>query len=209
MVGVDLGIVRPVVTSNNHFCGKRRWKELEARIFRLRRKLQAKGTKSAKRHLRKLSGKLLRQRRDYDHLLSRLIVDSTSFGGTIAMGNLTGIRSHVTQKHGKQSRCLHSWSFAQVSSFVDYKGEEQGQRVVVVDPRYTSQTCNRCGFTSKANRQSQGVFFCGQCGYQLNADLNAARNIRAKYVAQLANIGTSFVGGPLSDSLSSQATCVA
>ena len=209
VVGVDLGIVRPAVTSNNHFFGERRWKELENRIFRLRRKLQGKGTKSAKRHLRKLSGKLLRQRRDHDHLLSRRIVDNTPAGGTIVVENLTHIRARVKQRHGEQSRRLHTWSFAQLRSFLDYKGEERGSLVVAVDPRHTSQTCSCCDYTAKSNRRSQGAFCCGQCSYHLNADLNGARNIAAKYMVQLASLGTSFAGGSLSDGLSSQATQVA
>jgi len=204
VVGVDLGLVRPAVTSNNHFWGQPRWKELEARIFRLRRKLQAKGTKSAKRHLRQLSGKRLRQRRDHDHVLSRRIVDHTPAGGTIVVENLTGIRARVKQRQGPQARRVHSWSFAQLRAFLAYKGEERGQRVVAVDPRHTSQTCNRCGYTRKANRQSQGAFCCGACGYQLNADLNGARNIRDKYMVQLAGMGTSCAGGSPSDDLSSQ-----
>jgi len=53
VVGVDLGINRPAVTSNNAFLGKRHWKAVEGRYFRLTRALQKKGTKSAKRHLRK------------------------------------------------------------------------------------------------------------------------------------------------------------
>ncbi|HEY4384000.1 MAG TPA: hypothetical protein VGN34_05930, partial [Ktedonobacteraceae bacterium] len=54
MIGVDLGLNRPAVTSNRHFLGSRHWKEVDRRTFRLRRKLQSKGTKSAKRHLKKL-----------------------------------------------------------------------------------------------------------------------------------------------------------
>ena len=73
VIGVDLGLNRPAVTSNRRFLGDRQWKEQERRIFRLRRKLQAKGTKSAKRHLKKLSGKLFRQRKDHDHVLSKRI----------------------------------------------------------------------------------------------------------------------------------------
>lgn len=60
VVGVDLGLVRPAVTSTRQFLGNRSWKEIELRRFRLKRKLQSKGTKSARRHLKKLSG---RQRR--------------------------------------------------------------------------------------------------------------------------------------------------
>ncbi len=116
VVGVDLGIVRPAVTSNNHFLGKRQWREQEARIFRLRRKLQAKGTKSSKRHLRKLSGKLFRQRRDHDHVLSKRIVQATPEGGTIVLENLTDIRKRVKPRHGKQSRRLHNCIHGRSSS---------------------------------------------------------------------------------------------
>ena len=203
VVGVDLGLVRPAVTSNNHFLGSRCWREQEARIFRLRRKLQAKGTKSAKRHLRKLSGKLLRQRRDHDHVLSKRIVQATPPGATIVLENLTHIRSRVTQRQGPQARRLHSWSFAQLQAFTRYKAADRGQRVVLVDPRHTSQTCNHCGHTSRANRPKQAVFQCQGCDYQLNADLSAARNIAAKY--HLASIGTPLAGGPPSNGLSSPA----
>jgi len=64
VVGVDLGLNRPAVTSARQFLGEKHWKEQERRTFRLKRKLQAKGTRSAKRHLKKLSGKQFRRRRD-------------------------------------------------------------------------------------------------------------------------------------------------
>jgi putative transposase len=64
VIGVDLGLNRPAVTSARQFLGEKHWKEQERRIFRLRRMLQKKGTKSAKKHLKKLSGKRFRQRRD-------------------------------------------------------------------------------------------------------------------------------------------------
>ncbi len=57
-IGVDLGINRLAVTSHPRFFGGKRIKETNNRLFRLRRSLQAKGTKSAKRHLKKLSGRL-------------------------------------------------------------------------------------------------------------------------------------------------------
>ncbi len=193
VVGVDLGISRPAVTSNRKFYGERHWRELDNRIFRLRRKLQAKGTKSAKRHLRKLAGKLLRQRRDHDHVLSRRIVDNTALGGTMVLENLKGISSRVRLRKGEGQRRLHTWSFAQLQGFVRYKAEERGQRVALIDPRHTSQTCSRCGFQHRNNRTSQSVFGCKQCGYQLNADLNASYNIRAKYI--LASGGTPAAGG--------------
>lgn len=191
--GVDLGLVRPAVTSDNLFFGSRQWREVDHRYFRLRRSLQAKGTPSAKRHLRKLAGKVNRFRRDCDHVLSRRIVDSVTPGATIVVENLVNIRSRVRQRGPEARRRLHSWAFAQFRSFLEYKAEGAGCQVRGVDPRHTSQACSRCGYIHRSNRRSQSLFLCRECGFQLNADLNAARNIAGKY---LAGAGMPGSGGP-------------
>lgn len=184
VVGVDLGINRPAVTSNNHFLGQRRWKATEGRSFKSIRALQKKGTKSAKRHLRKLKRRRARFRKDADHVLSRQIVASAEPGATIVLENLKDIRKRMQAKRRSQTkRRMHSWPFARLKAKIEYKAEERGCTVVVVDPRHTSQACSRCGHTARNNRRSQSAFICRQCGYQLNADLNAARNIAAKYRA--------------------------
>jgi len=193
VIGVDLGLNRPAVTSSKHFLGERRWKEQERRIFRLRRKLQAKGSKSAQRHLKKLSGQLLRQRKDHDHVLSKRLVQHTPDGATIVLENLTDIRDRVTHKKGEGQRRMHSWSFAQFHAFLSYKAQAKGIQVVKIDPRHTSQTCSHCGYQARNNRRSQSLFLCRSCGYCLNADLNASMNIRSKY---LASIGTPFASAP-------------
>ena len=190
IVGVDLGLAQPAVTSNNHFLGRRRWRNIEARRFKLRRALQKKGTKSASRHLRRLRGQQRRFRRDCDHVLSKQIVQSVPQGGTVALENLKDIRVSIKTRHGAQSRRLHSWSFAQLRSFIEYKAEERGCTVAGVDPRHTSQACSRCGHVARNNRRSRGWFRCRACGFQLHADLNGARNIAAKYRASPSMSGT-------------------
>ncbi len=204
VVGVDMGVTRAAVSSDNRFHGERRWRELEARDFRLRRALQKKGTKSAKRHLKRLSGKTTRRRRDHDHVVSRRIVDGAPVGATIAVENLTNIRSRVKAKkaNGGQRR-LHSWSFASLRVMIAYKAEDRGIRVEGVDPRHTSQTCHRCSFQHRSNRRSQAEFWCRSCGYRTNADRNGALNIAAKL---LASRGMTTAGGPPSIGLSSPAS---
>jgi putative transposase len=200
VIGVDLGMNRPAVTSTRQFLGERGWKEQERRTFRLKRRLQAKGTRSAKRHLKKLSGKQFRRRRDHDHVLSKRIVQNAPEGATVVLENLKNLRETSAMGRGKHDskkrdnkRRLHSWSFAQLYSFVEYKAEARGIRVVKIDPRHTSQTCSKCQHQHRSNRRSQSLFKCRECGYTLNADLNAAYNIREKY--SLASVGTpSLVG---------------
>ncbi|GHO50781.1 RNA-guided endonuclease InsQ/TnpB family protein [Ktedonospora formicarum] len=162
VIGVDLGLTHPAVIPTRHFLGERRWKEQERRIFRLRRKLQAKGTKSAKCHLRRLSGKLFRQRKDHDHVLSKRIVQHAAPGSTIVLENLTHIRARARMRKGEGQRRLHSWSFAQFHTLLTYKAQEKGISVVKVDPRHTSQTCSRCGHQARQNRRSQSLFL-GSC----------------------------------------------
>src|SRR2546421_4767295 len=201
VIGVDLGLNRPAVTSNRHFLGERRWKEQERRIFRLRRKLQKKGSQSAKRHLKKLSGKRFRQRKDHDHVLSKRIVQNAHPGATIVVENLSHMRERAQMRKGEGQRRLHSWSFAQFHAFLSYKAEARGMLVVSIDPRHTSQTCSRCGYQARNNRRSQSLFHCRCCGYQLNADFNASLNIREKHLVFLANLGISSTGGSSSSGL--------
>lgn len=52
-------------------------------------------------------------------------------------------------------------------------------RVEKINAAYTSQTCSTCGHCAPENRESQAAFRCTACGYQVNADVNAARNIAA------------------------------
>ena len=196
VVGVDLGIAQPAVTSTNRFLGKPVWKAIEGRLFYLKRQLQRKGSKSATRHLRKVRGKQARFRRDCDHVLSKQIVRAALPGATLVLENLTDIRTRSKMKQQtRTSRRIHAWSFAQLKSFIAYKAEERGCTVAGVDPRHTSQTCSCCWHVARNNRRSRGRFVCRVCGFELHADLNAARNIAAKYHASR---GRSPTGGLLS-----------
>lgn len=189
VVGVDLGLNRPAVTSEAMFLGQRRWKDIEKRYFRLTRSLQSKGTKSAKRHLKALRHRRARFRKDCDHVLSKRIVESVEPGSVIVLENLTNTRHRTKQRGRVQRRRHHSWSYAQLRTFVTYKAEERGCMVAAIDPRNTSRTCPRCGHVHKRNRPEQSAFRCLDCGYELNADLAAARNFAAKYLA-----GTGMTG---------------
>ncbi len=178
-IGIDLGMNRLAVTSHPRFFGGKRIKETNNRFFRLRRSLQTKGTKSAKRHLKKVSGRLQRFQKDANHVVSKQIVCACQPGDTLVMENLTDIRER-TRGHRKQRRAMSNWSFRQLQGFIAYKATYRGVTVEFVDARYSSQACSRCGHIDKRNRVSQSVFSCKHCGYQQNADLNAADNLASR-----------------------------
>jgi putative transposase len=178
VVGVDLGIARPAVTSNNRFLGQKRWKAIEGRYFKLIRALQKKSTKSARRRLRKVNRHRARFRKDADHVLSKQIVATADSGASIVLENLKDIRKRMQAKRRTATRRrMHSWPFASLKTKIEYKAEERGCTVVAVDPRHTSQRCSCCGHTARTNRRSQSVFICRQCKYQLNADYVELHNL--------------------------------
>ena len=187
VVGVDLGICRPAVMSSgdgkfNKFLGEKKWADRERRLYSYRRILQRKGTKSAKRKLKVLGGKVNRFRKECDHMLSRKLVDSVPAGTTLVFENLKDIRDRCGVGNGKaQNRRMHRWSFDRLFFMVDYKATIKGLKVAKVDPRNTSRRCSRCGLTKKSNRKDQSHFECKSCHHTLNADLNGARNVAQKF----------------------------
>jgi len=65
------------------------------------------------------------------------------------------------------------------------KLEARNKVLVLVNPKFTSQTCNKCGYKYKDNRKSQSNFTCIQCGHTDNADVNAALNIKDRGIKVL------------------------
>jgi putative transposase len=106
----------------------------------------------------------------------------------------------------KQRRDLHNWNFYQLEQFITYKAQAKGIKVEYVDSRYTSQKCSRCGYISRSNRQFQSIFKCKQCGFSLNADLNAARNIRQNYLDAICYPGKAVVNQPIKETFASNRT---
>ncbi|MFN3428975.1 MAG: RNA-guided endonuclease InsQ/TnpB family protein [Candidatus Sericytochromatia bacterium] len=195
VVGVDLGIVNPATDSRGTYYGTDHWRVVEGRRYEHRRRLQAKGTKSARRRLKKLSGKARRFRRDCDHVLSKQLVRSVEPGTTLVFEDLTDIRSRARARK-EQRRRLHAWSFHQLQAFAEYKAAARGVLVVYIDPRYTSQKCSNCGHRERGNRRSQERFSCKVCRHQANADVNAAVNIRASYlISQGCPVNQPIVSG--------------
>ena len=185
-LGVDLGIVTIATTSDGEFVNQgagpvhAHVNTVRARYTQTRRKLQKKGTKSAKRLLRKRSGREKRFARDVNHCISKALVGTAKDTGRgIALENLAHIRSRTTVRTG-QKRVLHSWAFFQLRAFIAYKAAGSGVRVVFVDPRNTSRMCHQCGHIDKASRKSQARFLCTSCGCACHADVNAAVNISVR-----------------------------
>lgn len=133
-IGVDLGIVNIATTSDGTILSGRRLERYRKRMRHNVAKLQAKHTKSAERRLKALRRREGRFATDTDHVISKTIVttaERTSRG--IALEDLRGIRQRVTAKKDQRYQ-LHSWAFARLGDFVEYKARRAGVAVVHVDP---------------------------------------------------------------------------
>lgn len=179
-LGIDRGIRKLAVTSNNKFYAGGQVRRTCQKYQNIRNKLQKCGSRSAKRHLVRLSGREQRFKANVNHIISKSIVSTLNPGDTIVLEALSGIRNKRMRK--KQRTEVNSWSYYQLEQFLTYKSLAKSIYIEYVDARYTSQRCNKCGHIKRSNRKSQSDFECKRCGFRLNADLNAARNIVLKHL---------------------------
>jgi putative transposase len=186
-LGIDLGVNRVAVTSDKKFHTAKRIRHKKACYKRTRRSLQANGSRSAKRALKRVSGRERRFVADTNHCVSKQIVaDAQASNQRIVLEDLNGIR-----ETGK-AKCVHEWSFAELQQMIRYKAARAGVEVVTVSPQYTSQTCSRC--LHLGVRPSQSNFQCRDCGYRINADLNGAKSIALRH--DLVAMGRYFCEYP-------------
>lgn len=179
VLGIDFGVVNLAFDSQGRSYSGSAIEAARQHYARRRGGLQRRGSKAAKRRLKKLSGKEARFRKHVNHCISKEIVANAERDRlAIAVEDLTHIRKRVKARKAQRNR-LHGWAFAQLRQFVAYKAQLAGIPMVAIDPRNTSRTCPECGVIDRANRKTQATFSCIHCGHAAAADYVAARNIRA------------------------------
>jgi putative transposase len=175
-LGIDMGVINLAVDNDGEFYSDDSVDKVREKTDIIKSALQSSGTKSAKRHLGKLSGRESRFRRSVNHKISKDIVSRAKCTHRqIALEELSGIGE--TKVRHSQRRRHKSWAFSQLRGFIEYKSKIAGVQVKFVDPCNTSRTCPRCGFVSKSNRKSQSIFLCQSCGFASHADIVGAINI--------------------------------
>jgi IS605 OrfB family transposase len=188
-VGVDMGIVNLATCSDGEVFTGELVENRRVQLTKLRSNLQRKGTRSAKRHLKRLSKKESRFKTDVNHCISKKIVKKAKALGMgikiedLSFDNQEPVMS-FTQKQRDHHARLGKWAFSQLSDYMSYKARRYKVTLLKVNPAYTSQKCSKCGHTEKDNRLSQAEFCCKSCGFTRNADLNAAINISRAAINQ-------------------------
>ena len=208
-VGIDLGVKRLATLSDgSYFNNPQFFKKYQSQLRLKQRKLArqkrfGKNWNKTVKQISKLHTKIKRCRLDHLHKVSHsitsrfniLLVEDLKLKNMTksAKGTLENKGKNVKQKSGLNRSMLDS-GLGILLNQLKYKTEFQDGVFQPVNPIYTSQTCSCCGHVDSKNRISQSNFKCVQCSFVMNADENAAINIKSSGLELLPltwNIGSS------------------
>jgi IS605 OrfB family transposase len=187
VIGVDLGRRDIATTSTGNSWSGEKIQATRDRYSKVRANVQSKRSRNSRRLIRRLSGREQRFQKWLNHNISKqLVSEAKQSDAALAFEDLTNIRESLNQqpRNKMERRRTNSWAFYQLRLFVQYKALIAGIGVVFVPPAYTSKTCSRCGHVhpetdKKKSYRSGKRFKCGHCGFEHDADVNAALNIAA------------------------------
>lgn len=176
-IGIDVGLTHFATLSTGEKINNPRFFRLEEkRLSNAGRKLSAtpKGSILRRKHRKIVASiheRITNKRRNFAHHESRKLVNKF---GLIALENLN-IEGMV--KNHTLAKSISDAAWNQFVQYVTYKAAWAGRRVVLVDPRNTSQQCSACGAIVPKDL-SERIHHCS-CGLTLDRDHNAALNILA------------------------------
>jgi putative transposase len=182
VVGIDRGINFIVATYDSRhksgFVSGRTVKQKRAHYKELRRELQRVHTPSSRRRIREIGQRENRWMQDVNHCVSKALVENNPSNTLFVLEDLTGIRSATEKVRLKDRYTCVSWTFYDLEQKLIYKARLHKDKVIKVDPAYTSQCCPVCGHTERANRNKKlHLFRCRNCGYRSNDDRIGAMNL--------------------------------
>ena len=187
-VGLDMGVLDRVALSNGERLGRRHKPNYKLRRAQQRLSRCRKGSHRWKQRRAVLSNLQDRERIRNRNECHRITTDIVRRFGLIAIENLnindmSASAKGTIEEPGKNvkrksglNRSIREQTWGTIKQQLTYKAEWAGRRLVVVDPRHTSQTCSRCGVVDAAHRKGKG-YHCSFCGLSTDADVNAAVNI--------------------------------
>lgn len=165
-LGVDLGVRIRAALSDGRLIKSSSFNARKRRMRYLKRSLQSRGSKSAKRHLWKIRHRERHMEKNFSHLVANQILKTNA--DTIVLENLKGIKAGRGKKGTKQV------PFYLLRQILTYKAENAGKRVLLVSPTYTSQTDP---VTGRKTGERRGRRFYANNGLIYDADISASHNI--------------------------------
>ncbi len=195
-LGLDVGLTHFYTDSDGQTVeNPRHLRKSEKALKRLNRRLSrtTKGSKNRAKARNRLSRKHLkvsRQRKDFAVKLARCVIQSSDL---VAYEDLL-IANMVRNR--KLAKSISDAAWSAFRNWLEYFGKVFGVVTVAVPPHYTSQNCSKCGKVVKKSLSTR-THRCSHCGFVLDRDWNAARNILELALRTVGHTGTSNVSGDI------------
>lgn len=115
------------------------------------------------------------------------IHDWANRGAHFVVANACATNATVIALEDLSFKNLRYGKFLQLVSNEIKKAAQDKIKIILINPMNTSRRCRDCGFISIRNRPNSGeAFKCIKCGFEENADVNAAKNIAILCAIKLA-----------------------
>jgi putative transposase len=182
-VGIDVGLKSFLTTSDGIREPNPRYLKNALPKLRItrraisRKKKGGKNRHKAVRRLQRIHARVRNLRREHHHRVALRLVRRYGF---IAAESLN-VRGML--RNGRLSRAIADAGWSGFLLTLRCKAESGGIRFVEVDPKGTSQECNRCGREVR-KALSDRWHDCPHCGLSLDRDHNASLNILARGLAR-------------------------
>jgi len=182
VIGVDFGIKTLAVCSDGTtFENPKPLREAQRKLKRIQRELSRR--RKGGSNWRKTQGKLQRchakianiRKHTLHQISHELVVNRRPAAIAIENLNVSGMA-----KNHCLAQAVLDCGFYELRRQLEYKGTQHGIEVVVIDRWFpSSKTCSNCGCIKDDLTLSDRTFTCADCGFELDRDLNAARNLAA------------------------------
>lgn len=176
--GFDLGIKDfAIFDSGEVIENPKYYKKTEYSIKKTQRVLSkcvkfSKNYKKVNLKLAKMHEKIKNQRKDFQHKISRQIVNENQ----IIVSEDLNVKGML--KNHKLAKSLQDASFGSFCNMISYKANEQHRQYIKIGTFYpSSKLCHCCGFKYNGLKLEERFWTCPQCGIYLDRDENAALNI--------------------------------
>ena len=192
VVGLDMGLSHLTIDSTGRKVANPRFLKLAQKNLKRKQQALSRTQKGTRRRARarllvaKAHERLANARHDFQHKLSRQIVDDNQavIVETLKVRNM--------MKNRKLAKHIGDASWYALITKLDYKAREQGKHLVKLDPWFaSSKTCHVCQHKMNAMPLSVRSWECPTCDTQHDRDINAALNIKHQGIIQLKAEGLS------------------
>jgi putative transposase len=204
-IGLDVGIKYFLADSNgNTIENPQFYRKAEKQLNRANRqkskkykkgaKPQSKNYHKARKRYAKKHLRVSRQRKEYAKRTAYSVIQSNDL---IAYEDLN-VRGMVKNRHLAKSISDVAWSTFRL--WLEYFGKKYGKLTISVPPHNTSQNCSNCGQKVQKSLSTR-THICPHCGYVVDRDINAAKNILKKALSTVGHTGTNTLVGDLPSGL--------